>query len=102
MAKAKKSTIHICSECLGEFEPKEINIALKPEREYYTLYCNKCLVKLEIKESRPYQKTKVKKEPVAKKATVKKAPVKKAPVKKAPVKKSTSKKSPVKKSTSKK
>lgn len=117
MAKAKKSTVHICSECFGEFEPKQIFIAPKPkplfEIEYSTLYCEKCLTKLGIKESYPYQKTKVKKETVKKvketkekergiTITTKKAPVKKATTKKAPVKKAVAKKAPVKKPVKKK
>jgi hypothetical protein len=107
MAKAKKSTFHICSECFGEFETKQIFVAPKPkplfEIEYSTLYCEKCLTKLGIKESYPYQKTKVKKETVKKvKETKEKTPAKKSPVKKSVAKKAPVKKAPVKKPVKKK
>jgi len=50
----KKKDIHVCTECLGEFPSKDLYTAEVPEREYYTIYCEKCLKKLGIKKCKPY------------------------------------------------
>lgn len=51
---AKKKTTSICTDCLGEFTAKEIFTALVPNREYYTIYCKKCMIALGIEKCRPY------------------------------------------------
>ena len=50
----KKKDAHVCSECLNEFTSKEIFVALVPDREYYTNYCKKCLIELEIDKCKAY------------------------------------------------
>jgi len=55
MAKKKTNTL-ICSECIGEFKTKEMFCATVPNREYSTVYCEKCLKELGIKEFKPYIK----------------------------------------------
>lgn len=52
----KTSDKHICSECIEDFDAKDIYTAKVPEREYYTAYCIKCLKKLKITEYKPYLK----------------------------------------------
>jgi len=68
MYKKKKITKtkekHICSECIGEFDGKDLFSALVPDREYYTNYCEKCIKKLGIKEYTPYFKPTVRKHTV--------------------------------------
>ena len=51
---AKKKDSYVCSECLNEFPSKEIFAALVPNREYYTNYCKKCLIDLEIDKCKAY------------------------------------------------
>jgi len=66
MAKTK-TNIHICSNCFGEFLPKEIFISeCVHNSTYSTIYCLDCTVKLKIKEKNmtPYVKTRKKKEVV--------------------------------------
>jgi uncharacterized CHY-type Zn-finger protein len=53
MAKTEKI---VCSGCIKDFDVKEIFIAQVPNREYTTVYCEKCLKKLGIKEYKPYKK----------------------------------------------
>ena len=69
--KVKKviSNKHICSNCIQEFDPKDIFTARVPNREYSTDYCGECLTELGIKEFEPYLKPRVKKIPAKKKAT---------------------------------
>lgn len=63
---AKKVEKLICSECIEEFDPKNLFIAQVPDREYSTVYCEKCLKELKIKEFKPYRKPR---KPRAKKTT---------------------------------
>ena len=106
----KKLTKHVCSECLNEFDAKELFIAHVPNpedvpnRDYNTIYCTKCIEKLKIEEFKPFgkiRKVRVVKEKIVKEKTIKET-VKKPTVKKPTVKKSTVKKSTVKKPTVKK
>ena len=95
-AVVKKVTTHICSECINDFDAKELFVAQVPDRDYSTIYCEKCLKKLEITIFKPYHKIPVKKTPVEKKVvekkTAKKKVVEKKVVEKKPVKiKSTTK-----------
>ncbi len=46
----------ICSHCIEEFDVTNIFIAQVPNREYSTVYCEKCLKELGIKEFNPYKK----------------------------------------------
>lgn len=95
MVKKVTSNKHICSNCIEEFDPKNIFTAQVPDRDYSTDYCEKCLKELGIKEFEPYLKPRVKKTPV-KKATVKKPATKKVTTKlvtkKVATKKATTKK----------
>lgn len=50
----KKIKLHVCSECLDELLSKELYVAFVPNREYYTIYCLKCLKELNIKTFRKY------------------------------------------------
>ena len=84
----KKTNTHICSECLGDFAPKDLFIGCVPNREYSTFYCGYCITKLEIMECSPYLKPRAPRKPTVKKEPVKKEPkglVKKAVVKKVKV-----------------
>jgi len=94
MATTKKSAKHICSECLSELDQKDLFVAHVPNpddvpnRDYNTIYCDKCIEKLKIEEFKPYAKGRKVKEKVEK--TDK--PVKKTTIKKPTVKKPTTKK----------
>jgi hypothetical protein len=83
MIKKATSNKNICSNCIGEFDPKDIFTARVPDREYSTDYCEKCLKELGIKEFEPYLKPRAKR--------VKKYPIKKTTKKKTVVKKITNK-----------
>ena len=50
----KKNNNHICSECIDEFLPKDIFVAMRPGMDHFTVYCADCLKKLNIKEFVPY------------------------------------------------
>jgi len=50
----KKKDVHICTECVEEFTSKEVFTSLVPDREYYTIYCKKCMISLGITKCRPY------------------------------------------------
>jgi len=78
--KTTRTTTHVCSGCLKDFKPKEIFIAQADSKDHSTLYCQKCLDKLEIKEFSPYNVSRK----MTDKETIKK-PVKKT-VKKTPEK----------------
>ena len=81
MAK-KETTKHICSECINEFDGKDLFHALKKAvigDDYYTIYCSKCIKKLEYTEFTPYY---IKKEIKEKKPAVKKPTTKTPRVKK--------------------
>lgn len=52
----------ICTECIKEFNPKEIFIATKPNDVFYTLYCGKCVEDLNITDLKPYVKPRKKRE----------------------------------------
>lgn len=80
MATTKRSTKHVCSECLNEFDAKDLSVAKRPNpddvpnREYNTIYCDKCIEKLKIEEFKPFgkvRKVRVTKEKVAKEKVVK-------------------------------
>jgi hypothetical protein len=58
MAKQAK---HICTECLQDFDAKDIHIALIPERDFSTVYCTDCIKKLKIKDSKPFKNPRKKK-----------------------------------------
>lgn len=63
MAKKAEKSTHICSECIGEFDGKEMFNALKKAiigSDYYTIYCGKCIEKLKIKDFTPYYKSNAK------------------------------------------
>jgi len=61
-----KITTHICSECIGDFDAKDLFVAQVPDRDYNTIYCEKCLKKLGITEFHPYHKVAEKKVKVEK------------------------------------
>jgi len=67
----KKKTTHICSECIGDFDAKNLFIAQVPNRDYTTVYCEKCLDILGITEFKPYHKVSIKKTDTEKKTFVK-------------------------------
>ena len=72
-----KSNKHICSECIEDFDAKDLFVARVIDREYTTLYCDKCLKELGLTAIRPYhkvseKKTKVEKTPKPKKDATKK------------------------------
>lgn len=67
MAKSK-SNIHICSNCFGEFLPKEIFISrCVHNNTYSTIYCLDCTTELKIQNATPYIKPRNKKESISKK-----------------------------------
>jgi len=45
-----RTTTHVCSECLNDFNSKEVFLALASTGDHKTIYCKKCLDKLKIKE----------------------------------------------------
>ena len=59
MAKTKTTT-HVCSECIKDIDLKSLFVAQVPNRDYSTVYCEKCLKTLNITEFRPYYKVKEK------------------------------------------
>lgn len=59
--KKTKVTTHVCSECIDDFNAKDLFVAQVPDRDYTTLYCKKCLDKLELTALRPYHKVAEKK-----------------------------------------
>jgi hypothetical protein len=61
VSKKTKCTTHICSECIGDFDAKNLFVAQVPDRDYTTIYCEKCLNELGITEFRPYHKVSEKK-----------------------------------------
>ena len=65
-----KITTHICSECIGDFDAKDLFVAQVPDRDYNTIYCAKCLKELGITEFKPYHKVSEKKVKVPKPKTV--------------------------------
>lgn len=52
---------HVCSECIGLFDPKFIYMATKPGQNYSTLYCKECIELLKIEVFQPYIKPRTKK-----------------------------------------
>lgn len=54
----KKKEKHICSECIGEFDAKDVYSADVPNAmiPHSTIYCLKCIKKLGIEEYKPYLK----------------------------------------------
>lgn len=62
MANTKKN-IHICSNCFGEFSPKEIFISVCVHNNTYsTIYCSDCITELKIENMIPYIKPRKKKD----------------------------------------
>jgi hypothetical protein len=47
--------IHICTECLNEFDAKDIHIAMIQNGNFLTLYCTNCIKELKITDSKPYK-----------------------------------------------
>lgn len=65
MAKKTEKTTHICSECIGEFDGKDlfevlIESKLGPSCNYYTIFCEKCVKKREFTNFTPFHKSNVK------------------------------------------
>ena len=52
--KKTKILTHVCSDCLNDFNSKEIFLTLAPTEDHRILYCKKCLDKLEIKKYYTY------------------------------------------------
>jgi hypothetical protein len=75
--KAKKIQTHVCSECLDDFNSKQIFFALAPTGDHRTLYCIKCINELKIKEYFSYSNSKmiVEEESDIKKSNPKKTPI---------------------------
>lgn len=77
MAKKKTKPNLICSHCIGEFDVKEMNVAMVPNREYSTVYCSNCIKELGIEKFEPYVKPrKNAKKPATTKKNAKKPTVK--------------------------
>lgn len=65
MAKKTEKTIHICSECIGEFDGKDLFEVLVESKlgstcNYYTNFCEKCIKKLNYTDFVPFHKSRVK------------------------------------------
>jgi hypothetical protein len=65
MAKKTEKTTHICSECIGEFDGKDlfevlVESKLGPTCNYYTNFCEKCIKKLNYTDYVPFHKSRVK------------------------------------------
>jgi hypothetical protein len=65
MAKKTEKNTHICSECIGEFDGKDlyevlIESIIDPNCKYYTIFCEKCVKKLKFTNYSPYYKSKTK------------------------------------------
>lgn len=58
---AKQKTTHICLECLGEFDAKDVHIALIPSGDFFSVYCTDCIKALKITDSTPYKNSRKKK-----------------------------------------
>ena len=66
-----KTTTHVCSGCIKDIDLKSLFVAQVPNRDYSTVYCEKCLKELGITVFHTYYKVKEKKEKVVKEKVVK-------------------------------
>ncbi len=71
VVKKAKSTTHVCSGCIKDIDLKSLFVAQVPDRDYNTVYCEKCLKELGITVFHTYYKEKVVKEKVVKEKVVK-------------------------------
>ena len=65
MAKKTEKTTHLCSECIGEFDGKDLFEVLIESKfvsscNYYTNFCEKCVKKLNFTDYVPFHKSRVK------------------------------------------
>lgn len=65
MAKKTEKSTHICSECIGEFDGKDlyevlVESIIDSNFKYYTIFCKKCVEKLKFTNYTPYYNSKVK------------------------------------------
>lgn len=87
--KTKKSTTHVCQNCLKDFKSKDVYLALAKSEDHRVVYCLDCIEKLRITDYTPYNG--VKKEKNTEEKAVKKT-TKKTTAKKTTAKKTTTKK----------